>query len=220
MKPIHIFSAFIFFLLAACSSPKNATGKKAEVKSYNNLFIIANTADIEVRVRLEKELAAAAESKGYKAVKSIDIIPPVLSDPKPPSQEELVNKVKATGCDALCIIYFIKNREEVKHTPGVNFKGTEPVITGLVALLVGIKDYNNNFKMDDDPKYKKDISDPGFYTKEKGFYIVSELFDAASAENIYSERSESFDEANLVPFSTGYLAGWVNHLESKKILKK
>src|SRR5689334_15226114 len=96
MKCIHIFSAFIFILLLSCSLGKNSTGKKDEGKTYNNLFIIANTADIEFRVRLEKELALAAESKGYKAVKSIDVIPPVLNDPKPPSNEELVNKVKAT----------------------------------------------------------------------------------------------------------------------------
>ena len=217
MKFIHIiFSAFFFSVLLSCSSGKNSTGIKIGGKSYNKLFIIANTADIEARVRLEKALAAAAESKGYKAVKSIDVIPPLLSDPKPPSQEELINKIKATGCDALCIIYFFKNREDVTHTPGVNFKGTEPMLSGLLGLLLGYKNYNNN----DDPKYRKSISDPGFYTKEKGFYIVSELFDAASVENIYSEKSESFDEANLTLFSTGYMAGLVNHLEIKKILKK
>ena len=217
MRFIHIFSAFIFSLLLSCSSAKNSTVEKTGGKSYNKLFIIANTADIEARVRLEKALAAAAESKGYTALKSIDIIPPVLSDPKPPSQEELVSKVKATGCDALCIIYFLKNKEGVTHTPGVNFKGTEPMLSGLVGLLLGNKGYNNNT---DDVKYRKDISDPGFYTKEKGFYLVSELFDADSKENIYSEQSESFDEANLTVFSTGYMAGWVNHMEAKKLLKK
>ena len=218
MKFIHIiFSAFILSILLSCLSTKNSTGKKNEGKSYNKLFIIANTADIEVRVRLEKELAAAAESKGHMTVKSIDVIPPLLSDPKPPSKEELVNKVKATGCDALCIVYFLRNGEEVRYTPGVNFKGTEPILSGLVGMLLGNKNYNNNI---DDAKYKKSISEPGFYTKEKGFYLLSELFDAASVENIYSERSEFFDDTNLTLFSRGYMTNLVKHLEAEKILKK
>ncbi len=218
MKRIHIFSAFSFSLLLSCSSTKNSTGKQNEGKSYNNLFIIANTADIEVRVRLEKELAIAVESKEYTAIKSIDILPISLNDPKPPPKEEFVNKVKATGCDALFVVYFLKNGEEVRHVPGVNFKGTEPMLSGLVGLLLGYKDYNIN---PDDTKYKKSISDPGFYTKEKvGFYIVSELIDAASEQIIYSEKSERFDEADLVLFSRGYMTNLVKHLEMKKILRK
>lgn len=222
MKPVHIFSAFIFFLLSACSSTKNSTGKKNEGQSYKNVFIIANTADIEFRVRLEKELALAVESKGYKAVKSIDVIPPVLNDPKPPSKEELVAKVKATGSDALCIVYFLKNGEEIKYNAGINFKGTDPVLSSLVGiLLLGFKDYTNKYdNRSDDPKYKKNISEPAFYTREKGFYLLSELFDAATVENVYSEKSNFFDEAELVPFSHSYMAGLVNHLESKKLLKK
>lgn len=222
MRFTHIFSAFLFSLLLSCSSTKNSTSTKNGGKSYNNLFIIANTADIEFRVRLEKELALAAESKGYKAVKSIDVIPPVLDDPKPPSNEELANKVKATGCDALCVVYFLKNGEDVKLNAGVNFKGTDPVLSGLVGiLLVGFKDYTNKYdNRNDDPKYKKDISQPAYYTKEKGFYLLSELFDAASVKNIYSERSNSFDEADLVSFSHNYMAGLVKHLETENLLKK
>jgi len=221
MKLVHIFSAYILCLLMACSSTKDSTGKKNEGKSYNNLFVIANTADIEYRVRLEKELALAAESKGYKAVKSIDVIPPVLNDPKPPSQEELTAKVKATGCDALCVVYFLKNGDDVKYNAGMNFKGTEPMLSSFVGILVlGFKEYSKKVESNDDPKYKKDISAPAYYTKEKGFYLLSELYDATSVENVYSEKSGFFDEAELVSFSHSYMADFIKNLETKKILKK
>jgi hypothetical protein len=217
MKFIPVFSVIILPLLLSCSSAKNTADKKNGAPSYNKLFIIANTADIQARVRLEKELAAAAALKGYQSVRSIDVIPPLLSDPKPPSQEELVNKVNATGCDALCIIYYLKSGEEIRHTPGVNFKGTEPMLSGLVAMLLSNKDKHvNNY----DDKYTKSISEPGYYTKEKGFYILSELFDAVSVETIYSEKSAFFDDADFHSFSAGYLAGFVKHLEMKKLLKK
>ncbi len=223
MKYLHIFSVFLFSLLLSCSSSKKSTVDTYGGGSYNKLFIIANTADIEVRVRLEKEFAIAAESKEYKVIKSIDILPISLNDPKPPPKEEFVNKVKASGCDALFVVYFLKKGDEVRHIPGVNFKGTDPWLTGLVGmLLVGNKEFNkHSYDNKSDPGYTKTISDPGFYTKEKaGFYIVSELIDAATEQIIYSEKSELFDEENLVLFSRGYMAALVNQLEIKKILKK
>ena len=135
MKFIPVFSVIILSLLLSCSSAKNSSTKKNGEKSYNKLFIIANTADIQARVRLEKELAAAAALKGYQSVKSIDVIPPLLSDPRPPSQEELVNKVNATGCDALCIVYYLRNGDEVRHTPGVNFKARNLCFRGWLRCF-------------------------------------------------------------------------------------
>jgi hypothetical protein len=222
MKRICFFSAILLLLLSACSSPKNTTDKKNGGKTYGNLFIIANTADIEVRVRLEKELAAEATSKGYKAVKSIDIMPPVLSDPKPPTKEELADKIQTSGCDALCVIYFLKNGEEVKYNAGINFKGTNPWLSSLVGMFLEKNEeyykHHNNFS--DDPKYTKSVSQPGSYTKGKDFYLLSELYDAASAQNIYSESSDSFNDADLVPFSTNFLTGLLKHLELEKLLMK
>ena len=91
------------------------------------------------------------------------------------------------------------------------------MLSGLVAMLLNNKDrpLNNN-----DDKYTKSISEPGYYTKEKGFYILSELFDAVSVETLYSEKSAFFDDADLSSFSAGYMAGFVKHLELKKLLKK
>jgi hypothetical protein len=104
----------------------------------------------------------------------------------------------------------------------MNFKGTDPMLSGLVGiLLLGFKDYTNKYNNgSDDPKYKKDISSPAYYTKEKGFYLLSELYDATSVQNVYSEKSGFFDEAELVSFSHRYMADFIKNLETKKILKK
>lgn len=220
MKPVHILSAVLFSLFLSCSSPNKSTGKKDTSKSYHQLFIIANTADIEARVRLEKELAYAAETKGYKAIKSIDVIPPVLNDPQPPSREEVVNRIKATGCDAFCIIYYLKNQDGVSYTPGVNSKGTNswPWLIAIAEMLIRPKNVSNNYE--EDPKYRKDISIPGHFTKGRDFYIITELFDATSAANIYSEKSDPFDDASLTTITAGFMKELVRHLESQKILKK
>lgn len=157
--------AFIFFLFLNCSSEKKSTKIKDEVKSYHNLFVITNTADIIARVRLEKELAAAAELKNHKVVKSMDVMPISLNNPKPPSIEEFANKVKESGCDAFIIFNYIRKGESINHTPGTNFKGTDPILTGLVAGILGYVGGG------DGTEYKKSISNPGTYSKEGGFYI-------------------------------------------------
>ena len=214
MKIAPVLLAFICSLLSACSSTKNSTSPKNAGRSYSKLFIIGNTADIEARVRLEKELAAAAGSKGYTAVKSIDVMPPSIREPKPPPKDEFVSQAKAAGCDAMFIIYYIREKDAVNYIPGAKFDGTDPWITGLVSAAMGYKGTV------DGTSYKKSTSTPGRYKIERGFYIFSGLFDASSEEILYSEKSEMFDAADLASFSKDYMTGLVKHLEIKKIIMK
>ena len=48
------------------------------------------SADIEARSKVENDLAAAATAKGYKYIKSIDVMAPAFKDPQTPSKEEIV----------------------------------------------------------------------------------------------------------------------------------
>ena len=103
----------ITFILQACSSPKETTGvwvnkEKIQGKSFNKLFIVVMTADPEARSTVEGDLVAIAKSRGHEAIKSIDLIPVVLSDPKLPTKDEVVAKVKESGCDAVFVGTILK----------------------------------------------------------------------------------------------------------------
>ncbi len=58
-------------IFSACSSPKESTGSTSvwinkeamQGKSFQKIFIVVMTADIQVRVKLEKDLAAAVIAK-------------------------------------------------------------------------------------------------------------------------------------------------------------
>lgn len=218
MKMLFISSVFISFLLAGCLSAKKRVSPKNEGKSYNHLFIIANTADLAVRVRLEKEFEIAADAKGIKVVKSIDVIPQSIKDPNPPTKEEFLIQVKSSGCDAFFIVYFIKNGENTKYVPGEQFKGTESWFGGLALQLLSGKKGNGNDERSE--QTRKDIYKSGYYKKEKGFYLISVLFDVASEQIIYSDKSEQFDDSDLISFSHGYMTELMKYLETKKIIKK
>ena len=104
MKRINVLSIASAFLilLASCSTTKEPGGvwvnkEKIKGKSFSNIFIVVMTADLEARSVIENDLAVAAREKGYKAVKSIDVIPSSLKDPKLPEKEEIINKVKGVN---------------------------------------------------------------------------------------------------------------------------
>src|ERR1700754_5131916 len=108
-------------IFIACSSPKETTGvwinkEKIQGKSYSNIFILVMTADIRARIKLEGDLANVAASRGLKSVKSIDVMPMDSSNPKKPSKEEVVDKVKASGCDAVFVASLLRIEEKIKHT--------------------------------------------------------------------------------------------------------
>src|SRR4051812_48313384 len=113
----------IIFVFAACTPPKETTGvwvnkEKIQGKSFNKLFIVVMTADPEARSTVENDLAAVATSRGHPVVKSIDVIPTDMKDPKMPTKDEVVAKVKESGCDGVLVATVLKKEEAVSFTPG------------------------------------------------------------------------------------------------------
>ena len=124
MKKDLLFPVIIAGLIfASCSSSKESTGvwvnkEKIQGKSFHKVFIVVLTADIDARMQLESDLAAVAIARGYEAIKSLDVITFVLSDPKAPTREEVVSKVKESGCDAVFVAALLKKEEDVHYEPG------------------------------------------------------------------------------------------------------
>ncbi len=87
MPKAHVLVIFAFAsLLAACSTSKKTAGvwvnrPKPESRSFQKIFFVVPTPDIQERVRLEKDLIETAASNGYTAIKSLDVIPFSLDEP-------------------------------------------------------------------------------------------------------------------------------------------
>src|SRR6187402_2382169 len=124
MKRVRVFFLIILAVFfAACSSTKESTGvwvdkEKIKGKAYNNFFVVVMTADIEARVRLENEIAATITSRGHKAITSYEVLPADLKDPKPPAVDALIEKIKASDCDAVFVASLIDKNEDVGYTSG------------------------------------------------------------------------------------------------------
>ena len=201
-------------LIAACSSSKENTGvwvnkeKLQPGKTYNKIFIVVVSADVSVRTTLENDLAAAASSKGYQVVKSIDHIPHSLSDPKPPSKDSVVAKVKSTGCDAVFVAGLMNKDESIRYTPSKSTYSVMPYYS-----MVG--NYYGYYSSVYTTSYQ-----PGYYSNDKEYFVQSNFYDAATEEIMWSVQSEVFNPTSIAAFSKSYMTALVKQLEKSKLLKK
>jgi hypothetical protein len=208
--PVIIVLAVAF---ATCSSQKESTGvwvnkEKIQGKSFDSVFIVVMTADIEARSILESDLADRARSKGYVAIKSIDVLVPKLSDPKMPAKEDIIAKVKESGCDAVFIASLLKKEEAVHYTPGTQAYS----ITPYYSYYGTVGGYYNH--------WAPTVSTPDYYSKEKNYFMLSNLYDAATEEIMWSVQSEIFNPSTLGKFSKSYTATLIQQLDKEQPMKQ
>ena len=216
MKANHLLLVLIIFSFSgACKSSKASkepaavwvNKEKVQGKTFDSIFIVVLTANIEARVKLEKDLAAAAESKGFKTVKSIDVMPVSLDDPKRPEKEDIVKHVKASGCDGVLISSLLDKSEEVRYKKGSTVYTVTPYYS--FYSYSGYYGYYNNT-----------VTHKASYTDNKRYFMLSNFYDAASEEIMWSVQSEILNPSSLEKFSQTYMWSLVTQLEKAGFMKK
>lgn len=213
MKRVQFSAALILSILfIACASPKS-TGvwvntEKIQGKKFSKIFIVVMSADIEARSKIETDLASEAISRGYSAVKSIDVMPPNLKDPATPGKDEIAEKVKASGSDAVFVASLLKEEEEVRYNPGT----TSYTIMPYYRWHGNFWGYYNH--------WVPSIYQPGYYSKDKSYFMQSNLYDVATEEIMWSVQSEIFNPSSLTRFSKSYTNSLIKQLEKEGLLKK
>lgn len=210
---IFVASFAVSLLIVACKSTKEPTGvwvntEKAKGKSFTKVMIVMVTADVQARSVIESDLAAAASERKYNVVKSIEVAPPDIKDPKPPSKDEIVKKVKETGCDAVFVASLLKKEEDVRYKPGGTAYSMLPNYSWS-GSLTGYYSY-----------WYPTVSTPSYYSHEQTYFVQSNLYDAASEEIMWSAQSKIFNPSSLKKFSKDYTATLLKQLEKEKLLKK
>jgi hypothetical protein len=206
--------SLIALLTLGCKSSKetsaSSTGvwvnkEKLKDKSFKSVFIVVMTADIQARLQLENDLAAVAAKRGYKFVKSSDVLPTDLKNPKLPEKDDVIAKVEASGCDAVFVASLLRKEEDVHYTPGQTTYSLQP--------------YNTYY-----PGYYSHwapaVSEPDYFAHEKNFFMQSNLYDVASREVMWSVQSTVFSPDNLKGFSKSYTTTLVKQLEKAHAIKK
>jgi hypothetical protein len=209
MKKSLIITSVITLIFAACTSTKESTGvwinkEKIQGKSFSKLFIVVMSADPEARSTVENNLASIATSRGHQVVKSIEVIPASVKDPKLPTKDEVVAKVKETGCDGVFVAALLKKEESIGYTPGTTAYSIQPYQT----YYTGYYTY-----------WYPSVSTPDYYDHEKTYVIQSNLYDVASEEIMWSVQSKVFSPETIKKFSQAYTSTLIKQLEKAKLIK-
>ena len=217
MQKIHWLTIYpVAFLLATCSSSKETAGvsnQKPGGISFQKILFVVASADIQERVRLENDLVATATSEGYSAVKSLDVIPFSLNEPKIPVKEEIDLKAKENGCDGVLIVSLSRKEEVVNVIPGTSVNANNQIIAGILG---GILNQGGHAAEPIAGVYR-----PASYSHEKGYFIIqSFLYGVTSGTIRYSAQSPNFEISSLDKIRKGYTTTLIAQLEKEKLLKK
>ena len=131
-----------------------------------------------------------------------------MENPKKPTKEEVVSKVKASGCDGVFIASLLKKEDRIKHTEG---RSAYAPMTNYTPAGNYYAYYTGAYST---------ISTPSYYTKDKVYVMQSNLYDAASEEKMWAVDSEVFNPSDIDAFSKSYTKTLVSKLQKARLIKK
>jgi hypothetical protein len=211
MKRVIIAIALMCF---GCKPATEITGSwknenaNAVTENVNTIFVTALTEKINARQTVEKELAAALNQKGYKTIKSFDVMPPSFTDGKMPDKSALLSKINKTGAQAILTVALIDKETDNRYVPG-NY-GYAPIPRfGYYGTFWNY--YNNWFPT---------LYSPGYYAEDKVYFIETNLYDAKTEELIWSAQSETYNPKTLADFSEDFAKVVVSRMEKEGLLKR
>jgi hypothetical protein len=197
--------------LAGCNPGTQITGSWKNTDpdiapSVNTILVTALTGRTTARQAIEDDLAAALNQKGYKTIKSIDVMPPTLSASPTLDREDLLSKISSTGADAILTVALIDEKTETRYVPG-NY-GYAPIPRfGYYGTFWGY--YNTWYPT---------LHNPGYYEEDKVYFMEANLYDTDTEQLLWSAQSESYNPERLSEFAEEFADVVITRLEDDGVL--
>jgi hypothetical protein len=186
---------------------------KMPAQPYNSVFIIALTQNMNVRSSLENELAAAAQSNGIKATRSLAVFTPVTGVPDSVVTAALVKTIKASGSEGILVVTLLDSKSETKYTPGSSYSYDPFHSTyGYYGMFY---DYYNHYNQ----TYNQ-IDVPGYYTTNETYYLETNFFDVATQANLFSVQTKAYNPHDMDNGSKKFTETLIDELKRNGLLKK
>lgn len=209
-QPIFIIITALCFAGCSPSTRITASWKNSDAQiagNMNTILVTALTGRTTARQAVENDIAAALEKKGYKTIKSMDVMPPTFSGgSQAPDREELLSKIDGSGADAILTVALIDEETETRYVPGSYGYAPYPRF-GYYGTFWGY--YNTWYPT---------LYDPGYYEEDKVYFIETNLYDARSQELLWSAQSESYNPGKLPDFADEFSEVVVSRLENDGML--
>lgn len=188
--------AFAALYLVSCGPSQRITSawKSPDMtsKTYNTVFILALMENQSARNIIETDMANAATAKGYKVYKSSEVFAPSFQKGNLPSKQDVIDKVRSLGCDAIVSSHLVDKQSETRYVPGTT------TYMPYGAYGMGWGGYYGY--------YGSMYSTPGYYTTDKTYFLETNIFDVESEKLIWSAQSEAYNPSSISKFSRDYTA--------------
>ncbi|TMI67715.1 MAG: hypothetical protein E6H09_23860 [Bacteroidetes bacterium] len=149
--------------------------EKLPAEPIKSVFIIAFTDNMEVRSYLENDLAAAAQKRGLKAYKSLDIIGPVEMKFIAPVKDVFIKKLQDLNCETVLTVALVHETSETKYTPASSMNYS-PYTYGAYAPYAGSLAYGPYGGFGGYYGYAvTTMTTPGYYTTKTKYFVETLL---------------------------------------------
>jgi hypothetical protein len=199
--------------------------EKIPPEPIKSVFVIAFTDNPHTRVLLEDEIAAAAQKKGLKVYKSLDVIGPVELKQIAPVKDVFIKKLKDLNCETVFTVALIDAQSETHYVPG---SGTSNVYSPYqYAPYMQYSGYSAAAPAGPYGGFGgyygfciNTMSTEGYYNTTSKYFIEAKLFDLNSDDLLMSIQSKVANPTELEKASQRYVESLVETIRDMKIRKK
>ena len=184
-------------VLLSCTGSTHITGSwtnpevKPAAEGYHNIFVATMTKNVPARTKTENALTTELALHNKRALKSIDYFIPRFQEALP-SQEEILQKIRTAGADAILTTSLLNKSSETRYVPGTVRYAPVPAYgwyRGFYAY------YAHWYPM---------VYDPGYYVTNKTYFVETNLYDARSEKLLWSAQTETVNPGSLDRFLKEY----------------
>lgn len=197
--------------LTGCASSTQITGSwkspDATSQTYNKIIVAALTDNVQTRQTIENSLQAQLQQQGINATKSIDVFPPALMREQGSDTDMLLSKIQGEGYDAIMTAAVIDKETETHYVPG-NYAYAPVTRFGWYGSFAGYYSY-----------LYPTLYQPGYYNKDKVYYLETNLYDAQSEKLLWSAQSKTYSPASLSKFADKFAQLTVNQMEQDNLIQ-
>jgi len=208
MKTIQCIAFAVLLTAMGCRSSRITSTWKAEnisPKTYQKIMVLAviRDSDRSLQQNMENHMVGDLKDLGYNAISSLQVYGPKAFDKM--DEEDVINKLKNSGVDAVITIVLLDKQKERKYVPG-NIQYSP------------YSYYFNHFWNYRNTLYTR-IYQPGYYVTNTKYFWESNLYELSTQKLIYSVQTQSFDPANSDRLGHEYGQMIVKSIVDHQILK-
>ncbi len=175
--------------------------------------------NLEVRSNLEYALAEAAEKRGLKTYKSIDVIGPVDMKSIAPVKDVFIKKLKDLKCESVLTIALVNAESETKYVEGTTLSVYAPYSYGAYGND-GYGAYGPYGGFGGYYGYATTTMSPGYYKTDKKYFLETKLFDLNTDELLLSIQTTAKNPKDIEKSSLNYTKTLMKQIESMDLRKK